>query len=681
MQANLLNQSQPFGDACEAWGLDRRIAKAVARLGFKHATIVQEKCVPLALQGRDLLVRARTGSGKTLAYALPMIQKVLATSDGDVGHARARGAPRRSRALVLVPTRELCMQVERVVSDLLLYARDAVRVVAVAGGTGSDPIDVQRARLAERPDVIIATPGRLVAHLKSEEFANLIKTSVETLIVDEADLIFSYGYSDDVRTIVSALPRSCQSFLMSATLTDEIDSLKRVVLNSPAIVKLEEGQSDGILSQFFVRVNKQDKDLLMFALMQLKLVSGKKLFFVNSVERCYYLKLLFEQFSIRAAVLNAELPVNSREHILQEFNKGLFDNLIATDDAFEILGARATVRETDKGGKEFDDDDDEEEEEEEEDEEEEGGKEAKDRRRRSSADSASDDEEEDDDDDEDDDEEDAELGDQASSSDAGSTDPSDDESHAVAAASSAARERARQAADSEFGVTRGLDFQGVSTVINVDFPRSVQSYTHRIGRTARGGESGTALSIVDETEVDMLAAVQAAQSFTSRDHAGGSGEAAHQQANPAPLDLDLGEIEGFRYRVEDVRRRVTRKAIREARLRELKQEMLNSEKLRAHFEKNPKDLHLLQHDAALKPSVVAKHVAHIPDYLMPANLVADTGNTLKPTSRRGGGRALSGRMEWKRRHGKGPFSKKRRGGGGGAGDGQKRRKKKDPLFG
>jgi ATP-dependent RNA helicase DDX56/DBP9 len=113
-----------------------------------------------------------------------------------------------------------------------------------------------------------------------------LKDSLEILVIDEADQVLLYGYGDDVKEIVVSLPPICQTFLMSATLSSDLEELKRTVLHTPAVLKLEEGSSDGHLAQFFIEVEKYDKYLLLYALMKLNLISGKAIFFVNDVERC-----------------------------------------------------------------------------------------------------------------------------------------------------------------------------------------------------------------------------------------------------------------------------------------------------------------------------------------------------------------------------------------------------------
>mmetsp|Transcript_17376 Transcript_17376/g.30960 ORF Transcript_17376/g.30960 Transcript_17376/m.30960 type:complete len:313 (+) Transcript_17376:167-1105(+) len=211
------------------------------------------------------------------------------------------------------------------------------------------------------------------------------------------------------------------------------------------------------------------------------------------------------------------------------------------------------------------------------------------------------------------------------------------------------RQRNEVEADDEFGVARGVDFKGVSVVVNIDMPASLEAYTHRIGRTARGGAGGMALTIVNadsEEEHDLLEEIQASQ------------PAIDDQPQPAPLALDIREINNFRYRVEDVARAVTKKAIQEARVREVKREMLNSEKLRSHFEDNPMERALLKHDA-FRTSKVQTHLKHIPDYLLPTVMRsgAGGGQTLQPGQINGGagpktvvaefGRSTAGRRKWK----------------------------------
>ncbi|RLN31879.1 hypothetical protein BBI17_000479 [Phytophthora kernoviae] len=580
---NLLDGQKTFA-SCE-FGLDRRLTKAVAKMRFVHATLVQVHCIPLALQGKDLLVRARTGSGKTAAFSLPLLHKILQQKQD------AAASEPAIRALVLVPTKELVEQTRRHMLELMYYCQDTVSLLALGGQS----MNAQQALLRDAPDVLVATPGRLVAHLEAGNLT--LKDSVQTVVIDEADLVLSFGYGEDVRTIFNALPKACQTFCMSATLSPELEKLKKSVLHNPAVVKLEEGATDGKLQQFYLPVKESDKDLLLYALLRLGVVHGKVIFFVNSTDAAYRLKLFFEQFVIKSAVLNAKLPHNSRQHIIEEFNRGLFDYLIATDDSVD--------RDVEE--------EEEEDEEEDEDEEEEDGDDAEDtdEEKNSASDVEADDAEEDEDaEDGGDDEEDDE-----SSDDENAQEEDAEEDDAQPEKKTVGSKRGR-ADDESYGVSRGVDFRGVQFVINVDFPKSVRAYTHRIGRTARGGASGTALSLVSKDDAKQERALKRVQ---ARQQAALS-ESNDVLAQPAELAFDLKEIDCFRYRVEDVRRAVTRVAVREAQLADVKKEMLNSERLASHFEANPRDLNMLEHDKVVGSAHVQPHLATIPDYLVPIEL-------------------------------------------------------------
>ncbi|CAM9170551.1 unnamed protein product [Chrysoparadoxa australica] len=598
------------------FGLDTRLLKACSKLGYVCPTLVQSKCLPLALSGKDLLVRARTGSGKTAAYALPLLHKILQAREANPN------VPAGVKAVILVPTRELCQQVRHQLLEMMAYCRGTIDLVALT----DDNISAQKAKLRDKPDVIVATPTKLVAHLKAGNVS--LKDTVESLVVDEADLLLSFGYSDDIRAITACLPKICQGFLMSATLSPELEELKRVVLHSPVILKLEEGEMDGKLVQFYVPLQgKEDKDLVLFSFLKLGLLEGKGLFFVNSTDACYRLKLFLELFHIRSAVLNAELPLNSRLHILQEFNRGIFDYLIATDESMD----------TGAGGIEEESDSDESESESERDESQ----------------------------DEDGDEE-------MEASTSNKRERKEKEKGTVQLGKRKAAEDGSR--NNGYGVARGIDFHGVQFVMNVDVPLTGSAYTHRIGRTARGGASGTALSLVamnDPQQVELLEAIQSSQpplpalggrsliSSMGAAEGQGGGTGSGTRPQPAPLDFDIREVEQFRYRVEDTAKKITRVLVKEARVAEMKAEMLNSEKLEGYFKENPNDLKVLRHDkSVLKPLRRQDHLAHIPDYLIPAGM--QTGQD--PTTRQRKRRRRAG-QKWQS----------------GAGLDQTRRKDNDPL--
>lgn len=292
--------------------LDARLLRAIQDLKFSTPTMIQDVAIPLALEGKDILARAKTGSGKTLAYLLPILQKIISYPD--------------SLSLILVPTKELAAQVEQVVVALTKYFTLDSKITLMNISTLSALTSTSSVQDVK---VVIGTPSKVVSVLKALKLENLT-----SLAIDEADLITSFGYYNDLQEILSACPGIYQTWLMSATLSTDVQNLKKLVLKNPAIVQLQEEESN--ITQFMVKTSEEEKFLILFFLIKLRISpigNGKILLFVNSIDRCYRLKLFLEQFGIKSATLNSELPVASRFHIVQEFNRGIYDFLIATDES------------------------------------------------------------------------------------------------------------------------------------------------------------------------------------------------------------------------------------------------------------------------------------------------------------------------------------------------------------
>ncbi len=204
--ASLLDPQETFATLSTAVGLDIRLRKALSRMGYIRPTLVQSKCLPLAISsGRDLLVRARTGSGKTLAYCLPILHKILQKEEnvkagGDSGSDEddEDGDEAFVKAVILVPTRELCTQVLGTIQSLTYYCDEIITVAALFSGKNSSKSTLvqQEAMLRDRPNVLVSTPAGLLTHIKKEGSmlqSSSLKKSVESLVVDEADLVLSFG--------------------------------------------------------------------------------------------------------------------------------------------------------------------------------------------------------------------------------------------------------------------------------------------------------------------------------------------------------------------------------------------------------------------------------------------------------------------------------------------------------
>jgi len=576
-----------------------RVRAPLVSAGFKAPTSIQQHSWPILSGGRDLIGIAKTGSGKTLAFLSPIFAQLLES------RADLRGPP---AALILAPTRELAVQIE---TEAKRFGETAgMRAACLYGGAPKGP---QLAELRQRPQLLVATPGRLNDLLEPPAGLSVAVDvkSVRYLVLDEADLMFSFGYEEDVKSLCALMPPKYQAMLVSATLSEEVEQLKGLMLHKPVVLKLEEPRVTGKLSQFYFICHKTEKYLILYTLLKLQLIQGKTLIFVKSVDAAYRLKILLERFSINSLVLNSELPHASRQNILDSFNQGLVELLIATDEGVGIA---------DEAEDEDDDMEGEEEEMEDEDEEEEMEVESKQAAvpRRSALKKPIDAkakkaeipvEQEDEDEDEEDEDEEAEE----------EEEEEDVEEEVAPIPAKQEKEEKHQKGrkakvDQHYSLTRGVDLHAVSTVLNADVPATVRDYVHRVGRCARGGASGTALTLCTYEEEPQLQKILRAQSA-----AGGTGAL-------QPLPMQISDAERFRYRVEDMARGLTKQAVAKYRARELQMEALHSEKLKAYFDDHPDDklaLQRMQRELREKKSIRA-HLKHIPSYLVPEDFTKAT---------------------------------------------------------
>jgi ATP-dependent RNA helicase DDX56/DBP9 len=544
-----------------------------------HSFIIQAECIPKALEGKDIVATARTGSGKTLAYLLPALHRILSSTTNDDQHQEVNKAG--WQALILVPTRELCEQVREECSTLASTCGITVTALSNEGSL--------RHGVTSAGNVVVATPARIAAALKEKALTqHMLQRTLRTLVLDEADLLLSYGYEEDVAKLAPVIPRSCQCMLMSATSSGDIDTLSKLILHSPVSLDLlglsninnnnnnntyEGGQEEdgrgggGVVGASaaeiehhrvdlpFVRDHAEESSerlLHVLAMLRLGLVHRKVLIFVNSADIGMKVKLFLDAFGIKAAVIHAELPLNSRHHILQQFNKGLFDYLIATDDVHGMNEDSGDVHNNKNHNNK-----------------------AKGR---------------------------------------GNSNKS----------GGANKKRQQQDKEEEFGVTRGIDFKGVNTVINYQLPSSVAGYIHRVGRTGRAGHLGTAITLFHspkspDYDDEFVADLEQHLMQASGENQETGSEATTTTFLKPFTKLTKATVDALRYRSEDVARSVTGAAIKEARAAEIKAELLNSKRLKAFFEERPSDLNLLRHDRALtSASAAAPHLKHLPAYLREA---------------------------------------------------------------
>ncbi len=296
--------------------LHEKLLKAVAALGFEALTPVQQHAIPPGMAGRDLLVKAATGSGKTGAYMLPTLHRLLVEPRSSSG----------SRALVLVPTRELASQV----------AADAERFAAFTGLrtavlTGGQSMQQQRALIRKDPEIVVATPGRLLEHIRQNAMA---LEELEVLVLDEADRMFDMGMVDDVALIIEACGSQHQSLLFSATLPAAVRALAAQLLREPLNLSISEPEQEEqrIAQQYILADDDRHKEKLLLWLLQNE-TYDKAIIFTNTRDRANELTGLLRYRQVAADLLHGELKQDRRAATLTAFRHGRFRVLVASDVA------------------------------------------------------------------------------------------------------------------------------------------------------------------------------------------------------------------------------------------------------------------------------------------------------------------------------------------------------------
>ena len=294
-----------------------RLLAGLEQLEITQPTEVQALMLPLALAGRDVQVCAETGSGKTLAYLLPVMEKLLATAAPDSA----------TRALVLVPTRELARQVFKTAQ--LFCELNSLNVGLLTGG---DEFKYQAAMLRKNPEIVVSTPGRLVDHLKrgTAELKDL-----EFLVLDEADRMLDMGFAEDMEMIVGRSNKQRQTFMLSATLRHEgIGRIARSMLNDPESIttKTVQDQHEFIRQQRILADDNAHKDRLLVWLLANE-TYDKAIIFVNKRTEVDRLNTFLRRHRNGIAMLHGEMTQDERNYVMQSLREGKRNILVATDVA------------------------------------------------------------------------------------------------------------------------------------------------------------------------------------------------------------------------------------------------------------------------------------------------------------------------------------------------------------
>jgi ATP-dependent RNA helicase RhlE len=294
-----------------SFSLDPRILAGIEALGYTEPTPIQQQAIPTLLQGADVVGVAQTGTGKTAAFVLPILERLI-------------NGPRGSlRALVIVPTRELADQIHQAIGAL--GRASGLRSATVYGGVGWSP----QATSLRQADVVVACPGRLLAHFE----ARTVKlTALEVLVLDEADRLFDMGFLPSIRKILRQLPAERQTMLFSATMPDEVRRLAREALRDPVCVDVGEVAPADTVSHAIYPVSHARKTGLLTEILR-RTQTTSVIVFTRTKHRAKSLARELASTGLAAISLQGDLSQPERRRALDGFRQGKFDVLVATDIA------------------------------------------------------------------------------------------------------------------------------------------------------------------------------------------------------------------------------------------------------------------------------------------------------------------------------------------------------------
>ena len=295
-------------------GLSDPLLRGVLAGGYTTPTAIQSQAIPAALDGRDIIGCAQTGTGKTAAFVLPILHRLFGEKPPK---------KRVVKSLILTPTRELAVQIEQSIRN---YGRFlSVRTLAIYGGVD---IHTQLSALRRGVDIVVATPGRLMDHMRRN---TVDLRSVEVLVLDEADRMFDMGFIQDVRKIVAALPEPRQTLLFSATMPPEVRQLAAGVQNNPMMIQIGEQHNpiETITQHVHAVMRQQKMDLLVHML------QNRQMFSVLVFSRTKYgadkIARNLEQAGIDAVAIHSDRSQSQRQRALDDFKQGKYQVMVATD--------------------------------------------------------------------------------------------------------------------------------------------------------------------------------------------------------------------------------------------------------------------------------------------------------------------------------------------------------------
>jgi superfamily II DNA/RNA helicase len=290
------------------------LKEAIAYMGFENLTPIQEKAIPIILENKDLIACAQTGTGKTGAFVLPILDKLIDKNNKDTD------------TLILVPTRELAIQIEQQIQGLSYFI--SVSSMAIYGGGDGKEWILQKDALMNGADIIVATPGKLLAHLQMG-YVNFKK--VKHLVLDEADRMLDMGFIDDIQQIISYLPKERQTLMFSATMPNSIKLLANKILKQPEEVILSISKpAEGVEQNAYLAYDAQKDNLLAHILNERKAYDSI-IIFTSAKLKINEIVHSLSRSGFKAHGISSNLEQEKREQVLQDFRSKKIRILVATD--------------------------------------------------------------------------------------------------------------------------------------------------------------------------------------------------------------------------------------------------------------------------------------------------------------------------------------------------------------
>jgi superfamily II DNA/RNA helicase len=286
--------------------IQQNIVRALKDMGIEEPTVIQDKAIPMIKSGKDVIGMSRTGSGKTVAFGVPLLEKIV-PRDG-------------VQALIIAPTRELAVQIAQELKKFGKYMK--LSVATVYGGVSINP---QMDRIS-RSEIVVGTPGRLLDHLRRN---TLDLSGLKIVVLDEADKMVEMGFIEDIEQIIDLAPKNRQVLLFGATISEEINRLKRRYMKEPMVARAETHVTRDLLKQFYYDVKSHEKFSLLVHLLK-KENTGRVMIFCSTRSTVEILTRNLQAQGVHAAMMHGKMTQNKRLQVIEQFHKGKPNVLVAS---------------------------------------------------------------------------------------------------------------------------------------------------------------------------------------------------------------------------------------------------------------------------------------------------------------------------------------------------------------